>query len=169
MKRMTKLDASNAKCHVFTYKEGLLSSVAHDLELELTKFSIEIDSEKKSLRATFDPGSLEVIRAVGATISDDDKETIEKNAREDVLQVKRYPNASFVSTEITPQGVRGKLTLHGTERDVVVSYKTDGGQWIAEVRLHQPDFGIKPFSAMLGTLRVKPDVLVRITAPASPG
>ena len=37
---------------------------------------------------------------------------------------------------------------------------------VAEVSLHQPDFGIKPYSAMLGTLRVKPDVTVVVSLPA---
>jgi len=32
-------------------------------------------------------------------------------------------------------------------------------------RLHQPDFGIRPYSAMLGTLRVDADVVVRVVIP----
>ncbi len=38
--------------------------------------------------------------------------------------------------------------------------------WTAEVRLQQPDFGIRPYRAMLGTLRVQPDVLIRMSVPA---
>ena len=30
---------------------------------------------------------------------------------------------------------------------------------------HQPDFGITPYSAMLGALKIKPDVGFRIVAP----
>ena len=37
--------------------------------------------------------------------------------------------------------------------------------WVAELKLHQPDFGIKPYSAALGALKVKPDILVRVSVP----
>jgi len=36
---------------------------------------------------------------------------------------------------------------------------------VAEVPIHQPDFGIKPYSAMLGALKVKPDLVVRCSVP----
>jgi hypothetical protein len=36
---------------------------------------------------------------------------------------------------------------------------------VAEIKLHQPDFGIKPFTAALGALKVKPDVVVRVSVP----
>jgi hypothetical protein len=36
---------------------------------------------------------------------------------------------------------------------------------VAEVKIHQPDFGIKPYTAALGALKVKPDVLVRVSVP----
>ena len=36
---------------------------------------------------------------------------------------------------------------------------------VTVVRLHQPDFGIKPYSALLGTLKIKPEVTVRCSVP----
>jgi hypothetical protein len=37
---------------------------------------------------------------------------------------------------------------------------------VSEVRVHQPDFGIKPYSAALGALKVQADVTVKVSAPA---
>jgi hypothetical protein len=34
------------------------------------------------------------------------------------------------------------------------------------VVLNQPEFGITPYRAMMGTLRIKPEVRVRISVPA---
>jgi hypothetical protein len=34
---------------------------------------------------------------------------------------------------------------------------------VAEFRIDQRDFGIKPYSAMLGTLKIKPEVVVRVS------
>ena len=61
--------------------------------------------------------------------------------------------------------ITGNLTLHGVAKRIQMSARADAGQHVAEVTLHQPDFGITPFKAMLGTLKVKPDVRVRITLP----
>jgi hypothetical protein len=41
----------------------------------------------------------------------------------------------------------------------------EGDDVVGEVTLHQPDYGIKPYSAMLGTLKIRPDVKVRIRLP----
>jgi hypothetical protein len=35
------------------------------------------------------------------------------------------------------------------------------------VALHQPDFGIRPYRAMLGALKVKAGVVVRASIPAA--
>ncbi|MBW1758625.1 MAG: YceI family protein, partial [Deltaproteobacteria bacterium] len=59
----------------------------------------------------------------------------------------------------------GTLQLYGKSRSIQTSVRATGGRWVAELKLHQPDFGIKPFSAALGALKVKPDVLVRVSVP----
>ena len=55
---MPRYDASSAKVLVFTFKEGLLSAAAHDLKLEVTKFTVDV--EGTSVRAEFDATSLRV-------------------------------------------------------------------------------------------------------------
>jgi polyisoprenoid-binding protein YceI len=101
-------------------------------------------------------------------LSDADKRTIERNIREDVLDATRHPQIRFQSKVVERRGdeatIRGTLQLHGQEREVVVRARREGGAVVAEARLHQPDFGIKPYSAMMGTLRVKPDIEVRLRA-----
>ena len=61
--------------------------------------------------------------------------------------------------------ISGELTLHGKTRPLTVAGQARDGRQVFEVSLHQPDFGIKPYSAMLGTLKVKADVKVRIAVP----
>jgi hypothetical protein len=43
--------------------------------------------------------------------------------------------------------------------------RAEGDRWVAEMNIHQPDFGIKPYTAALGALKVKPEVMVRISVP----
>ena len=40
--------------------------------------------------------------------------------------------------------------------------RRNGELWSGESELHQPDFGIRPYTAALGALKVKPVVRVRI-------
>jgi len=148
---MKRHDADSAEVRVFTYKEGLLSAVAHDLQLEVTRFEIEVGED----------------RAIAAT---KDKEKIQGNIVKDVIPVRKHPEIRFESTEVREVDagweIRGKLTLAGRTRDITVPVHRDDGHWIGEVSIHQPDWGIKPYSAMLGALKLQPGVKVRVRVPA---
>ena len=49
------------------------------------------------------------------------------------------------------------------EVTAVREVREEGGARLAEATIHQPDFGIRPYQAALGGLRVKPDVQVRVS------
>ncbi len=175
---MPRFDAASAECTVLTFKEGLLSAVAHDLELRVTRFEIDVEEKDDgglAVRACFQAASLKVVgaRQDGAlregALSDADKGKIEQSLTEDVLRVRAHPEILFTSTEVAPEGdgyrLTGALSLHGRTRVIALSARPSGDHLVAEVRLHQLDFGIKPFSAMLGALKIKPDVIVRGDVP----
>jgi len=61
--------------------------------------------------------------------------------------------------------VEGTLEMYGKSRSIQTSVRAQGDRWLAEVSIHQPDFGIKPYKAALGALKVKPDVQVRLSVP----
>lgn len=166
---MPTFDAKSARCRVFTFKEGLLSAVAHDLEIDVTDFSIEVGDDG-SIVARFDPRSLRVLHAIekgrpSNAVSDKDKRKIESNIVDDVLEAKRHGTIEFRSSAVADAEVRGALTLHGKTRDIVVPVREDGEHRVGRVRLHQPDFGIKPYSAMLGTLKIQPHIEIELRVP----
>lgn len=173
---MPTYDASQAQCLVFTYKEGLLSAIAHDLKIRVNKFQVEVDRDNEDLTATFDANSLEVVNAMEngqeapGKLGDKDKRTIEGNIVNDVLHSKKFGEIRFSLDAHREAGdgyqVKGDLTLHGTTKSIVADVKRQGDSWVAEAIIHQPDFGIKPYSAMLGTLKIKPDLKVQLTIPA---
>jgi hypothetical protein len=173
---MPTYDAQSADCYVFTFKEGLLSAVAHDLKLRVTSFRLEIDPSGPAVQATFDPTSLRVVctmrhgAEVPGTPSDSDKREIERNIVREVLEAERFPEIRFASSSVTPEGnghrVRGTLHLHGRSGELEFLAGAEGEDRVAEVRLHQPDFGIRPYRAMMGTLRVQADVIVRVRLPS---
>jgi polyisoprenoid-binding protein YceI len=147
-------DERSASVVVLTFKDGLLSAMAHDLKLRFERFRIEIEDDGSSVKATFDTASLRVVNAVGTSMPRAFHDEIEKNIERDVLQTRKFPEATFVSTSINEREIVGTLTLHGVAREVRMS--RDGMK--GRVRIDQRDFGIKPFSAMMGTLKIKPEV-----------
>jgi polyisoprenoid-binding protein YceI len=164
---MARYDASSAEILVFTFKEGLLSAVAHDLKLRATKFTLEVEGSTAKLE--LDAASLRVVVAMKdgqespSSLSPAKYAEIEDNAAKDVLAVKKFPTITFAATTVTDTEVVGQLTLHGQTHEV--RGKCSGNT--AEFRLDQRQFGIKPFSAMLGTLKVKPEVTVRVSLRAA--
>ncbi len=171
---MPVYDASQAECLVFTYKEGLLSTVAHDLKLRVTRFVVNLGEGR--VEATFDPRSLQVVcpmrRGVenpGALSASDMGQVIE-NMERDVLHTARFSTIRFTSTQVGQADggwrIKGTLDLHGVKRPLTVSVERDGEHYHTKVRLHQPTWRIKPFRALLGTLKVKPDVEVVVRVPA---
>jgi polyisoprenoid-binding protein YceI len=172
-----KFNAENSECFVFTYKEGLLSAVAHDLRIKVTNFEITLDEETDKIHGSFDATSLRVVNAManGADTpnapGDGDKKKIEGNIVNDVLHSSKHPKIEFESEAYREKGdgyqVKGTLSLHGTQKPIVVDVQDTGDRYVAEAVVHQPDFGIKPYSAMMGTLKIKPDVKIQISVPKS--
>jgi YceI-like domain len=163
---MIRADETNAELLVFTFKEGLLSKLAHDLKLKLGKFSLELDGE--ALAGVFDLSTLKVVSPRRDGVDDAGLmptrfyAEIEKNAREDVLETRKFPMARLAAA-VGASAIAGQLTLHGQTRPVECTLKETDRARIAEAWLDVRDFGLKPYSAMLGTLKVKPKVQVIVT------
>ena len=173
---MRHFDASSAECFVFTYKEGWLAAVAHDLKIRVTKFHVDVDEDTHAIRARFDAASLRTVCATRdgidapATLRASDKREIDHNISRDVLDAGACPEITFTSSSVQENDgrylVKGTLALHGRKRQVTVHVSKAPTGFVGEARIHQPDFGIRPYSALLGTLKVKADVTVRISVPA---
>jgi hypothetical protein len=173
-----RFDASTAECLVFTTAAGVLSGFAHDLKLRVDAFTLEVDATTGAVAADFDPTSVRVVCAVEGdaeapdALAAGDRGTIEATIARDVLETARYSEIRFRAPG-PPRaaggeaGLRidGSLLLHGARREVSVHASRHGTCYVGEARLHQPDFGIRPYSAMLGALRVAPEVRVRIVIP----
>ncbi len=176
--RKKRFDQSSAVCQVFTYKEGILSAFAYDLRINVTSFVIDLGENEHFIKASFDAGSLRVDCAMvnGAerpgALSSWEKEEIEVNIIKDVLDTNNYKYILLASSSVTKDDsayfIKAVLTLHGTEKEISFAVKEEGKYYVADVPLHLPDYGIRPFSALLGTIRLKPDILIRVRIPRTP-
>jgi YceI-like protein len=183
---MTRFGADTATCEVFTFRAGLLAAAGHDLKLRPERFEIEADGH--SVRARFDAASLRVVAAMrggredAASLSARDRQEIERTCAREVLEAQRFPEIIFTSNEIPagavrspeivftsneipPDAVRGTLLLHGRELSVELALRREGPRAVAAVEIDVRRFGIRPYAAMLGALRVSPRVRVVATTP----
>lgn len=176
---LSEHDESSGECQVFTFKDGLLSAVAHDLKIAVERWSLTADSEAGTVSARFDLRSLRPVTAMKdgqearGALGARDLAKIGDTIQGSVLEVdKRGAEARFTATRLTPVGdgfrIEGELALAGRKRAIGADVRRVGDELVTEVRLSQPDFGIKPYSAMLGTLKIKPEVVVRLAVPAAP-
>ena len=153
-----------------TKREGAAARMGHDLTLTATRWNavVSVDAEtpnSSSVRATVDTGSLVVTEATGGAIglSPSQKIEVETNIREKVLHSEKHPEVAFASTSVNGDpsvgSVSGDLTLAGQTRPVTLAVRMDDSSGNPIVRataaIVQTEFGIKPYSAMLGALKVK--------------
>ncbi len=173
--KMKRFDQTSATCQIFTYKEGLLSTIAHDLRINVTSFVVELSDDDTSINGRFDAGSLHVDCAMVNGIERRDllsplsMKEIDENILKDVLDAATHRYIFFCSSSVTKENssyrIKGTLTLRGREKEILFTAQNEDDDYLAETRLNLPDFGIKPFSALFGTIRIKPDILIRIIIP----
>jgi polyisoprenoid-binding protein YceI len=153
-----------------TTRAGIASRIGHDLLLAVPSWSgqltVAADPEGLSLELHLDLGSLAVVAGTGgaATLSGNDRRAIVKNALE-VLAVRRYPTATFATTGSVALEAGGRLlgtlSLHGRTRALpLVVERLAPRAWRGTATVRQSDFGIKPYSAFLGALRLADPVAV---------
>jgi hypothetical protein len=167
-----RLPEQAIECRVFTFKEGALRALGHDLEFAVRCNRFEIDGDG-GIDASFDAASMTVLHAIedgrpSSSLSESDKRKIVASATVDVLDVKHYPEIRFRTSKVVREAdgfrLSGELRLHGQTRSLEVVTRLVEGKQEAHVRVHQADYGIKPFSAMLGALKIKADVDVHVRA-----
>jgi len=165
-----RLDSSQSKFIAHAVRGGLLWFKGHDHLVAVREFTGEAQLTPDSISSA----SL-VITAKAASMvetnsvfTDQQKQIIDKELREIVLQPDQYPDIVFRSTSITgkPAGanqydlrIAGELTLHGVTRQITIPTKVTvtGNDLRAqgEFSVNRDDFKVKATSAAHGLVRVR--------------
>ena len=158
-----------ATAHVYTFKEGFLARLAHDLRLTVGKFEIHL--ERSKLRASFAADSLRVdgvARPAGVdagALSADDKADIEDTIRRVLLQSAAHPQIEVHGT-LTPVGegfaADVEVRLRGVTQRLRVPIEIEPDRTVARVELAPSHFGIAPYKALAGAIRLQDRVVVSI-------
>lgn len=164
-----RIDASRSKFMVHAARAGLAWFKGHSHDIAVRDFSGEAELSPSvlnpaSLHMTIRANSLE---ETGSVFTPKQKEIINKELDEIVLESAKYPEISFKSTDVKGEmkngrfdvKIKGDMTLHGVTKNIVipatVTVSGDEMRAVGEFELDRNDFNVKATSAFHGLVRVK--------------
>ncbi len=164
---LTYIIHQESRFKVETRKAGLLGFLGHEHVVRARAFSGRIvyypEAPLRSrVEITVLSDSLEIL--TNADTSDLRKMT--EVMRTEVLKVEQYPTITFVSRSVaaTDHGLRvdGALTMVGETREITFDVTVDANAYTFRTAgtfsVKQTDFGIKPYSAASGMVKVADEV-----------
>jgi polyisoprenoid-binding protein YceI len=153
---------------VRTYREGMAQKIGHDLIIDVNQWEATVETEGDGTPSAVgfeaDARSLQVREGLhGAkALTDKDRSEIVKTIDEKILQ---GHNITFHSNAVERSErsltVRGELTMAGTTRPA--SFELDlaeDGRISGTLPVIQSEWGIKPYRAFMGALKVRDTVEV---------
>jgi polyisoprenoid-binding protein YceI len=156
---------------VKTGRTGAIARAGHDLLMEVGAWGATVqvgpDGVPALLELTADANSLTVREGAGGVkaLDDDDRKGIAQTIREEVL---KGTTITFASRSVAPSGsghldVTGDLKLYNGVNEVSFALTIeDDGHVTGSAVVTQTRWGMKPYTALFGTLKVADEVTVAI-------
>ena len=173
------LSAADGELNILTGVAGRAAKMGHRLTIGMKKWQAAVQwvgDQPTGVKLTVDVDSLEVLSGEGGLtpLAGPEKGVARSNALKS-LDAKKFPQIRFTADDVakTADGYRliGTVEIHGTSRpqtvDVAVDDTGDALACSARVQVTQSDFGVKPYSLMMGALKVADEVTIDFSAKHS--
>jgi polyisoprenoid-binding protein YceI len=179
------LSNENGNLTIRTSREGLGARAGHDLKIQATHWEAIAESEGTApkVKAEVDAKSLQILEGTGGVkpLTDGDRADIKTDLEKKILESDRYPRIAFQATgwqvlsddpTHTKGRLSGELELRGQRSPLELEVdlqRADGAIRVsARGAIVQSRWGIKPYTAFLGALKVADPVQVEVegTVPA---
>jgi polyisoprenoid-binding protein YceI len=168
-----RLGTESGRIVLRTFRDGLAATAGHDLIIDLPSWSGEltVDSDKvpEALEVRIDLAALSVREGTGGIkpLTDRDRREIAVNARR-LLSTDQHPEAVFTANrfEVPGEGgvIEGNLSLRGVSRPLRLQVsQTGAGRYKITGTVVQSAYGIKPYTAFFGALKVRDTVDIEVT------
>jgi polyisoprenoid-binding protein YceI len=165
-----RLGPESGRLLVHTTRTGLGARAGHDLTIEVTRWHgrATVDPAtpaNSSVTVEVDADSFEVREGTGGVkpLSDGDRAEIHKTLKE-VLNAGQHPTITFRSTQVEGSAgsftLDGELTIMGVTRPVTVQGRVADGRVVGGAIVVQSQWGIRPYSAFFGALKLSDEVKV---------
>jgi polyisoprenoid-binding protein YceI len=164
------LGPANGQLILKTGRTGLGRRAGHDLTIEVTQWEATAtvdpaDPAASSVTVTVDVDSFAIREGTGGVkpLTDGDRAEIKRTLQREILHTERHPSITFQSTQVTgtPESfaIEGELTIVDQTRQVTVRGSAgDGDRLRGGATVVQSQFGIKPYSAFFGALKLADEV-----------
>ena len=156
----------NATLSVQTRRGGAAAKAGHDLLLHVTEWegtlAIGDGGAPTAAELAADATSLRVQKGTGGmkALDDADKANIHQTIDDEVLERR---DIAFRSTSVEGTRVAGELTLGATTRPLALELTVgDDGSVHGSAVVKQSEWGMKPYSALFGTLKVLDEVEISL-------
>jgi polyisoprenoid-binding protein YceI len=156
----------NGRLLVKTSRTGLGRRAGHDLTIEVTEWAANavVDPNGSSVTVTVEVDSFAVREGTGGVkpLTDGDRAEIKETIQQQILETARFPKITFRSTQVAGSAesftIEGELTIRDVTRPVIVRGAADGDRVRGGATVVQSQFGIKPYSAFFGALKLADEV-----------
>jgi polyisoprenoid-binding protein YceI len=165
-----RLGPESGRLLVNTTRTGLGAKAGHDLTIEVTRWHgrATVDATtpaNSSVAVEVEVDSLEVREGTGGVkpLTDADRAEITKTLGE-VLHTAQHPTITFQSRRVDGSAgsftLDGELTIMGVTRSVMVQGQVTDGRVIGGASVVQSRWGIRPYSAFFGALKLSDEVKI---------
>ncbi len=169
-----RLGTESGRIVLRTFRDGLAATAGHDLVIELPRWSGELvvgdDTAPESLEVRIDLGTLAVREGTGGLkpLTDRDRREIATTARR-LLSTGPHPEAVFTANRFELSGdngtIEGNLSIRGVTRPLRLQVsQPEPGSYVGTGTLVQSAYGIKPYTAFFGALKVRDAVDIEVNA-----
>jgi polyisoprenoid-binding protein YceI len=166
-----RLEPAAGRLLLKTGRTGLGRRAGHDLTIEATRWHADVvvntaDPGQSSVAVTIEADSLQVREGAGGLkpLTDADRADIKTTIGEKILHTAKHPVITFTSAHVTGTTdafqVSGDLTILGQGRPITVYGSIDAGRLRGHGTVTQSRWGIKPYTAFAGALRLADDIQV---------
>ena len=176
MSKAWSLDGSSGELLVMTGVAGPAAKTGHRLTIAMRSWQATVDWRGKDpvgVELSVAVDSLEVTKGEGGLtpLAGPEKGIARSNALKS-LDAKKFPQIRFTANDIgkTAGGYRltGTVEIHGKTRpqSVDLSVQDLGDDWAmsTQIAVTQSDFGVKPYSLLMGAVKVADEVTINFTA-----
>jgi polyisoprenoid-binding protein YceI len=171
------LEPPQARLTINTSRRGAASKAGHDLLIEVQTWGATVqiapDAAKSVFELTADSRSFKVLQGTGGVkpLGDKDRDAIVQTVNDEIL---KGTSITFRSTAVRPEGngryhVTGDLEIvNGVNLIAFDLTIGDGGKVTGGATVTQSEWGIKPYTALFGALKLADDVQIAVDGTLTP-
>jgi polyisoprenoid-binding protein YceI len=163
---------------VHTTRTGLGAKAGHDLAIEVTRWHgrATVDPAtpaNSSVTVEVDADSFEVRKGTGGVkpLSDADRAEIHKTLKA-ILHTAQHPTITFRSRRVDGSAASfacdGELTVMGATHPVALQGRVSDSRVIGGTTVVQSRWGIRPYSAFFGALKLSDEVKIDFDVALTP-